>query len=361
MYISIRSMLVILVLVMLVSADLTGVSAQFDDNQGQRVIHEVSHEVLSDRVIDFVIALIPFVVLVLGIFWQLNRKMSKLDVQMEGVQLAVEEFQKSKVDPHQVASEAAQEVMKKMQSRDTLLKQAANPYLARDTRYSEKSGSSSSQGKSEETRKQLEEQIVKHNETLDRSPDSKIYCERGIVKFRLGQTAEAIFDYNQAIDLNPYFAPAYTNRGDAKTELGNYLSAYLDYDAAISIDPNLFGTYDHRGFAKIVLQQYQLAIDDFNYVIELMPRSVEAYNGRGFAWNMLDQYNMAIPDFDEALRLDSNYVRAYINRGIANVGLNLLEEAEKDWDEGLRLVKQQGQKDLQVIIQDLLLRLNPSF
>ena len=55
---------------------------------------------------------------------------------------------------------------------------------------------------------------------------------RGIVKDDLKQYNEAIKDYNQAIELNPQNAEAYSNRGNVKARLKQYTAAIKDYKKA---------------------------------------------------------------------------------------------------------------------------------
>ena len=58
------------------------------------------------------------------------------------------------------------------------------------------------------------------------------YNERGQVKATLGNYAEAIADYDKAIELNPKYAKAYHNRGLAKEALGQHDAAKVDFEKA---------------------------------------------------------------------------------------------------------------------------------
>ena len=67
----------------------------------------------------------------------------------------------------------------------------------------------------------------------------------------LGEYKEAIDDYDEALRIDPYFAPAYNGRGLAQNALlGQYESAIEDYTHALRIDPNYVTAYDNRGYAK---------------------------------------------------------------------------------------------------------------
>src|SRR5262249_50749815 len=64
------------------------------------------------------------------------------------------------------------------------------------------------------------------------------YYNRGVALYEKGEYARAIEDYNQAIQLNPGFAPAFLNRGNAFDGKGEYERAIQDYDRAINLDPS---------------------------------------------------------------------------------------------------------------------------
>ena len=57
--------------------------------------------------------------------------------------------------------------------------------------------------------------------------------------------------YTKAIELayTP-LAYAYYNRGNTKYYLGRYAEAITDYDKAIELDPNYKDTYNNRGIVK---------------------------------------------------------------------------------------------------------------
>ncbi len=70
----------------------------------------------------------------------------------------------------------------------------------------------------------------------------------------------------------------FNNRGIAYYKLGQYEMAIQDYDDAILIDPQNAGTYYNRGFTYYDLGQYERAIQDYDEVIRLNPQDAWAYN-----------------------------------------------------------------------------------
>jgi len=190
----------------------------------------------------------------------------------------------------------------------------------------------------------LEEAIAEYNEAIRLEPYlAPAYINRGIVYARLGQHQRAIQDFDEAIRLDPQYAEAYYSRGLAYARLGQYQDAIQDYDEAIALNPQYTLAYNNRGTAYISLGQFQRAIQDFDEAIALNPKYTLAYNNRGIAYARLGQYQDAIQDYDEAIRLDPQYTLAYINRGVTYTRLGQHQRAIQDYDEAIRLDPQKAQ------------------
>ena len=126
---------------------------------------------------------------------------------------------------------------------------------------------------------------------------------RGLDKKMLGDYKGAIFEYTQAIRLEPDFALAYIFRGDVKADLGQHFAAISDYDTAIRLEPDLAFAYYDRGIAKYKLGQHRAAISDYDTAIRLKPDDATAYLGRGAAKLELGRTSSAKRDFQTALKL----------------------------------------------------------
>ena len=61
----------------------------------------------------------------------------------------------------------------------------------------------------------------------------------GVVRIMLGDFAEAIIDFDKAIQINPQNAKHYHNRGRAKEALGQKEAANADFQKAKELDPNV--------------------------------------------------------------------------------------------------------------------------
>ncbi|HZJ11112.1 MAG TPA: tetratricopeptide repeat protein [Methyloceanibacter sp.] len=176
--------------------------------------------------------------------------------------------------------------------------------------------------------------------------EASIYSDRGVAKWRLNQTKEAIDDFNQSIQLSAENGAVYNNRGNALMDLGHHDEALKDFDRAIALSPNYGAAYNNRGNARVALGQYALAFQDFRKAVELMPRSAVSFNGRGMAHGELKRYHAAVRDLSRAIIINPKYVAAYHHRADAYFALGLYREAIADATQAITLEPEVPNPDL---------------
>jgi tetratricopeptide (TPR) repeat protein len=156
------------------------------------------------------------------------------------------------------------------------------------------------------------------------------YSDRGVAKWRLKRTTEAVDDFNLSIQISPENATVYNNRGNALMDLGHPEEAVRDFDRAIALSPNYGAAYNNRGNARTALSQFEPAFHDFRKATELMPTSAVPFNGRGKAHAALNRHHAAIRDFTRALNLNNKYESALRNRGEAYLAVEQYDQAADD-------------------------------
>jgi tetratricopeptide (TPR) repeat protein len=160
--------------------------------------------------------------------------------------------------------------------------------------------------------------------------EASIYSDRGVAKWRLKQTKDAVADFNKSIQLSVENPTVYNNRGNALMDLGHPEEAIKDFDRAIALSPTYGAAYNNRGNAHAMLGQYVQAFQDFRKAVELTPQSAVPYNGRGKAHVELKRYHAAVRDFTRAVGLDPKFTAAYQNRAAAYLAIEKFREAADD-------------------------------
>jgi tetratricopeptide (TPR) repeat protein len=103
------------------------------------------------------------------------------------------------------------------------------------------------------------------------------YSNRGIIQASSGQLELAIADHTAAIRLNPQSVRAYVNRANSLFRLQRYAEALADYDRAIELSAGAFAlAFYNRSFVHRALDQRDAARKDLEQAATLAPE-VAAY------------------------------------------------------------------------------------
>jgi len=191
-------------------------------------------------------------------------------------------------------------------------------------------------------RGQYDRAVALYDEALGTPDVSKfvqasIYSDRGVAKWHMKSTKEAIDDFNESIQLAPDNAIVYNNRGNALMDLGHPEEAIKDFDRAIALDPSYGAAYNNRGNAYASLQNYDAAFQSFRKATALLSTTAAPYNGRGRAHAERERYHAAVRDLSRAIKLDPRSAAAYRNRATANFALGKYGAAAEDATQALDL------------------------
>ena len=178
--------------------------------------------------------------------------------------------------------------------------------------------------------------ILDYNRALEiNTKYGNAYNNRGNIHYSQGKYAQAISDYDKAIEQNPKNSEAYTNRGNAYYSQGKYDRAISDYDKAIRINPQYGRAHHGRGIVHYAQGDYTQAIADYTETINLDPKVTEAYYNRGHTHSLRGEYTQAVADYTKVINLDSEDSEAYYNRGLAYIEEDNpkrdVEQAKKDY------------------------------
>ena len=145
------------------------------------------------------------------------------------------------------------------------------------------------------------------------------YITRGNGYFQMGEYAQSVADYTQAVELQPALDEARYRRGFALAQLLKYDAAVADFTEVIRLNPENPTGYFARGvaYSSMLPPQSDLAVADLTKAIELNPGFLNAYHVRGLVRTANLEFDQAINDFSRAVELDERFLDAYYARGIA--------------------------------------------
>ncbi|MBE9029422.1 tetratricopeptide repeat protein [filamentous cyanobacterium LEGE 11480] len=126
---------------------------------------------------------------------------------------------------------------------------------------------------------------------------------------------EAIVAYERAIELNPEDATAYYNLGITYKAQQRYDEAIVAYERAIELNPEDATAYNNLGITYKAQQRYDEAIVAYERAIELNPEYATAYNNLGNTYKAQQRYDEAIVAYERAIELNPEYATAYNNLG----------------------------------------------
>lgn len=106
-----------------------------------------------------------------------------------------------------------------------------------------------------------------------------IYAERAKLYYAQQKLEEAIKDYNQAIEKNPFKHEFFVGRGQALVQQRNFAQAEVDYTKAIKLRDNDARIYSSRAHARAMQEKHAEAAKDYRKSLQLDPNDTQAMMG----------------------------------------------------------------------------------
>ncbi len=176
--------------------------------------------------------------------------------------------------------------------------------------------------------------VIDYNQLVNsKFDDGKVYLNRGIAHYHLGEFELAAKDFDQAYRQQLRSALLIGYRGMVKYQLKDYQGAGSDLEqAAIQGFADPEGLYQ---LANIKFQQgrYKDAVGYYDKSNNLGLESAALFNNRGKAKLETGEADAAISDFDKAISSDSQFLVAYRNRAAAYISKKNWKKAVQDLDQ----------------------------
>lgn len=149
--------------------------------------------------------------------------------------------------------------------------------------------------------------------------------------------AQALEDFNAAIELDPSRWKAYHNRGVSYALASDYDKALVEFNHALRLQPTYPNSWFNRGEIHYEQGKYEQALADYNNVIRATPNDAEAYTRRGHTYFKIGRYREALNDYSRALDLKPEVALSHLNRGEACLALSLWDQAARDYRQAITL------------------------
>jgi len=130
---------------------------------------------------------------------------------------------------------------------------------------------------------------------------------------------QAVTAYNQSLQINPSFGPAFLGRAQAvwAIDAGQVDQIRADLEAARAADPNLPETLTLIGRLYLQTNQVDAAVQYLNAAVDQNPNATLAYYYRAQANLLLKNPAPALADAERAVQLDLTFIPAYLVLGDA--------------------------------------------
>lgn len=177
--------------------------------------------------------------------------------------------------------------------------------------------------------------------------------QRGWALLQDGQFAEAVVQFNQALEHDASLRQAYIDRAKALSKLGRYDQAVRSLANALTGTETRSQTdevYFQRGQVYFEAGDFHRSLEDYNRALEIDPTKAEYSYHRGLALLKLaaedyaagvdtaaTRLRAAVGAFDRAIAARDDYAPAYAQRGVARLDLGNVDKAIADLQRAVEL------------------------
>lgn len=161
-----------------------------------------------------------------------------------------------------------------------------------------------------------------------------VFFMRGLNLKELGQTDEAITNFQKAVQLDASLVDAWINLGQLFT-LKEDPIARKYFDTAIEIAPGSMEPMHAKAFYLQEINELQASVDLFQEMGQLNPQYDDAFYNAGLILLDLDSLQEAYNQFDIAVQTRPMEAKYYYFRGVASELMGQLGKASKDYEQCL--------------------------
>ena len=155
----------------------------------------------------------------------------------------------------------------------------------------------------------FEQAIGRYNEALKLERHEFFLYQKGIALRRARRESDAVLAFQEAVKINPSFAPAYNALGTGYSALKDYDKSIVAYDKALELNPKLEPA--RKGLAAAQTRKAHALIDSGAYAIALLLAEKAVGNDSGMyqPWLIIARASTKLGRTDNALRAAARAMR----------------------------------------------------
>ena len=159
------------------------------------------------------------------------------------------------------------------------------------------------------------------SDTVGKRPgNTRAYNHLGNALDAMGNTSEALAQYEQALRIKPDSAMAWHNKGETMLKMGRVSEAIEQFDGALRINPDYVKALKGKGDALMKAGQGNEAIPLYEKVLKLQPDDLGAADNLGSALLVAGRVSESIERLESVVRIDPHDGDAHNNLGSALSG-----------------------------------------
>jgi len=175
---------------------------------------------------------------------------------------------------------------------------------------------------------------------------ARLYTLFGVIHQCSHNLRNALAMYQDAIDVDDSFWPAYFNSGTVMLQSHRYAEAVEYFDKTLTLHINHPASLINRALCKIFLNDLNGAMEDFDEAITHESESSHAFYNRGVLSVALKKYKDAISDFTTALKLNPGDYVAMKRRADVYGMISDKQSAIEDYQNALELYESKREYDI---------------
>lgn len=148
---------------------------------------------------------------------------------------------------------------------------------------------------------------------------AKAYMKKASVLAKVGRRKEAMELYNRALELNPYSEYIYDERAKLKMLAMDYTGALSDLDSAMQINPSESGIRDLKVDDLIALKDYEKALSEIDTLIAEDYRVVYELERKALVLMLMDSINESQSVIETLLLINPNSAFGHDLNGITQL------------------------------------------